>query len=93
MEVPHCRFCGGEKARGRIDALYCNDSCKMKAYRWRKRRQEYVSKVCVQISNVAGYLDYPETFAFALEDIKEIKKYIDDQLKLRGITKVRVNGS
>ncbi len=84
-----CRFCGNPKPSGRTDREYCNDACKLKAYRWRKRMTRYEYMANVNIINVAGYLDYPETFNQALEKLKSLKADIDVQLKLHNVVKVK----
>jgi len=91
--VPYCVFCGGKLEEGRTDMLYCSQPCKMRAYRWRKRQERYESKAIEAVTNLAGYLDYPQMFDTSLEKMRGLKKYIDDTLKLHGVTKVKVNGS
>jgi hypothetical protein len=51
--------------------------------------KRYGSVVSENIVNVAGYLDYPETFPSSLSLLRELKSEIDTQLKLHNVVKVK----
>lgn len=78
LTVYRCAFCGDFVPHGRCDKLYCSDACKMKAYRWRHKLQRYVSQSKQKLSDASAYIQYPQTRDLAINELKDIKKFIDE---------------
>lgn len=74
LTIYRCAFCGNHRPSGRADMQYCSHSCKMKAYRWRQRMSRYETQTFKNITDLASYIDYPQTKD---EAIKRLSTIID----------------
>jgi len=68
--VYYCEFCGLPVPSGRSDKQYDCNSCKQKAYRWRKRMERYAHDLAKAQADLASYLKYPKMRDRAKEELE-----------------------
>jgi Lhr-like helicase len=81
LTIFKCKHCGLAIPSGRSDKSYCSNSCKQKNYRWRRKMERYASDMKRAASNLAAYLEYPDTRSDAIKYLANQRAYIGEVAK------------
>ena len=80
-----CVVCGNFIPDGRADKRYDTRACRQKFYRWKHATQRYENNIAKAVTDLVGYLQYPETRQDAIDKLSASIKLIKELSRSNGV--------